>query len=279
MDPIAIFVLDWGIEGAAIATVSGQILSFLVTIAYLGRFKLLTIEKRDYKLKWQYIKSITPLGISGFINQMAIVVMTAVLNNILVLYGKNSAYGSEIPLAVIGIVLKVNQILLFIIVGIASGAQPLISYNYGANKPERIRGTIFWALALCLCFTGMMFLISRVLPHYFVRIFTANPEYQELAVWGIQVFTMMIIPLSFQYVFVDSLTALGMTRISLGLSLIRKILYFGTVCLLPLVFSAKSAFYGEPVADGLSAAITSLAFFGIYRKYLKGQGRLEAIRI
>ena len=78
---------------------------------------------------------------------------------------------------------------------------------------------------------------------------------------------------------VDSLTALGMTRISLGLSLIRKILYFGTVCLLPLVFSAKSAFYGEPVADGLSAAITSLAFFGIYRKYLKGQGRLEAIRI
>ena len=163
--------------------------------------------------------------------------------------------------------------------GITGGAQPLISYNYGANKPERIRGTVFWALALCLCFTGMMFLISRVLPHYFVRIFTANPEYQELAVWGIQVFTMMIIPLSFQYVFVDSLTALGMTRISLGLSLIRKILYFGTVCLLPLIFSAKSAFYGEPVADGLSAAITSLAFFGIYRKYLKGQGRLEAIRM
>ena len=139
MDPIAIFVLGWGIEGAAIATVSGQILSFLVTIAYLGRFKLLTITKADYKLKFKYIRSITPLGISGFINQMAIVVMTAALNNILVVYGENSVYGSEIPLAVTGIVLKVNQILLFIIVGIASGAQPLISYNYGLGNYQRVR--------------------------------------------------------------------------------------------------------------------------------------------
>ena len=139
MDPIAIFVLGWGIEGAAIATVSGQILSFLVTIAYLGRFKLLTITKADYKLKFKYIRSITPLGISGFINQMAIVVMTAALNNILVIYGENSVFGSEIPLAVTGIVLKVNQILLFIIVGIASGAQPLISYNYGLGNYQRVR--------------------------------------------------------------------------------------------------------------------------------------------
>lgn len=139
MDPIAIFVLGWGIEGAAIATVSGQILSFLVTIAYLGRFKLLTITKADYKLKFKYIRSITPLGISGFINQMAIVVMTAALNNILVVYGENSVYGSEIPLAVTGIVLKVNQILLFIIVGIASSAQPLISYNYGLGNYQRVR--------------------------------------------------------------------------------------------------------------------------------------------
>lgn len=139
MDPIGIFVLGWGIEGAAIATVSGQILSFLVTIAYLGRFKLLTITKADYKLKFKYIRSITPLGISGFINQMAIVVMTAALNNILVVYGEKSVYGSEIPLAVTGIVLKVNQILLFIIVGIASGAQPLISYNYGLGNYQRVR--------------------------------------------------------------------------------------------------------------------------------------------
>lgn len=177
MDPIAIFVLDWGIEGAAIATVSGQILSFLVTIAYLGRFKLLTITKADYKLKWHYIKNITPLGISGFINQMAIVVMTAVLNNILVVYGKNSAYGSEIPLAVIGIVLKVNQILLFIIVGIASGAQPLISYNYGAGNYQRVRQGFRFCITWATVVSMAGFLLFQLKPMWIVNLFGAEATY------------------------------------------------------------------------------------------------------
>lgn len=139
MDPIAIFVLGWGIEGAAIATISGQFLSFLVSLSYITKFKLVKTEQPGYKFRLKYVRAITPLGISGFINQMAIVIMTAVLNNILVQYGEHSAYGSEIPLAVIGIVLKINQILLFIIVGIASGAQPLISYNYGSGNTVRVK--------------------------------------------------------------------------------------------------------------------------------------------
>ena len=101
--------------------------------------------------------------------------------------------------------------------GITGGSQPLISFNYGANRPDRIRKTFFWVFMLCLCFTSVMFFVSRVMPRYFVRIFTGNPEYAGLAVWGIEVFTMMIIPLSFQYVIVDGLTALGMTKISLSL--------------------------------------------------------------
>src|SRR5699024_279205 len=117
--------------------------------------------------------------------------------------------------------------------GVTSGSQPLISFNYGAGKPKRIRQTVFWVLLLCIGFTATMFFVSRMLPQYFVRIFTGVKEYQELAVWGIQVFTMMIIPLSFQYVFVDALTALGMTKVSLGLSLLRKSLYLGATCVLP----------------------------------------------
>ena len=124
-----------------------------------------------------------------------------------------------------------------------------------------------------------MFFVSRMLPQYFVRIFTGVQEYQELAVWGIQVFTMMIIPLSFQYVFVDALTALGMTKISLSLSLLRKILYFGATCVLPAFFAAKTAFYAEPLADGTAAALSCVVFFFIYRKYLRGEGRLKDIKI
>ncbi len=276
LDPVFIFTFRMDIAGAAAATVIAQMSSCLFVLFTLRRKKM-KVPLGLVKPEVYIAKRIVKIGFSPFLIMATDSIILIALNAVLQRYG-GETYGDTLITAAT-IVQSYMLLITSPMLGITGGAQPLISYNYGANKPERIRGTIFWALALCLCFTGMMFLISRVLPHYFVRIFTANPEYQELAVWGIQVFTMMIIPLSFQYVFVDSLTALGMTRISLGLSLIRKILYFGTVCLLPLVFSAKSAFYGEPVADGLSAAITSLAFFGIYRKYLKGQGRLEAIRI
>lgn len=124
-----------------------------------------------------------------------------------------------------------------------------------------------------------MFLISRIMPQYFVRIFTDNPEYGELAVWGIRTFALMIVPLSFQYVIVDGLTALGMTRIALTMSMIRKSLYFGLTCVLPMIFAAKNAFYAEPLADGTAAALSCVIFFFIYRKYLRGEGRLKDIKI
>ena len=163
--------------------------------------------------------------------------------------------------------------------GITGGSQPLISFNYGANRPDRIRKTFFWVLMLCFCFTAVMFLISRIMPQYFVRIFTDNPEYEELAVWGIRAFTLMIVPLSFQYVIVDGLTALGMTKTSLSLSLIRKSVYFGATCVLPLFFAARTAFYAEPLADGLAAALSCTVFFFVYRKYLRGEGRLKEIKM
>ena len=132
---------------------------------------------------------------------------------------------------------------------------------------------------LCVCFTAIMFLISRIMPWYFVRIFTDEPAYAELAVWGIRVFTLMIVPLSFQYVIVDGLTALGMTKISLSLSLTRKSLYFAATCLIPFIWAARDAFYAEPFADGVSACISCAIFFFIYRKYLRGEGRLGEIRL
>ena len=136
--------------------------------------------------------------------------------------------------------------------GVTGGSQPLISYNYGANRADRIRKTVLWVLMLCVFFTAVMFIISRVAPQYFVRIFTDNAEYRELSVWGIKVFTLMVVPLSLQYVFVDALTALGMTKLSLGMSVVRKVFYFSSTCFLPALFTAKDAFYAEPVADILA---------------------------
>ena len=144
--------------------------------------------------------------------------------------------------------------------GITGGSQPLISFNYGANKPERIRKIVFCVLMLCIGFTSFMFLVSRFLPAAFAGIFT-----------------MMIIPLSLQYTFVDSLTALGMTGLSLFLSLFRKTTYFVATCLLPFAFTAASAFYAEPIADGIAALTSTTAFAIVYMKYLKGTGSLMEI--
>ena len=163
--------------------------------------------------------------------------------------------------------------------GITGGSQPLISFNMGAGKVERIRKIVLCVLLLCIGFTTFMFLLSRFVPQYFVRIFTQNPEYASLSVWGIQVFTLGVIPLSFQYVFVDALTAMSLTKLSLFLSLLRKSEYFAATCLLPLFFAARMCFYAEPIADTLCFFSSSLAFFLIYKKYLKGEGRLSQLRL
>ena len=245
-------------------------------------FVLLTLHSKKMQIpihlvkpEWEIGKRICKIGFSPFLILATDSVIIIALNAVLQYYGGESQGDTLITAATI-----VQSYMLLItspMLGITGGSQPLISFNYGANKPDRIRKTVKWVLVLCITFTTVMFLVSRILPQYFVQIFTDNARYRELSIWGIQVFTLMVIPLSLQYVFVDALTALGMTRLSLSLSLFRKIVYFVMTCVLPIVFAAKSAFYAEPLADGAAACLTSLVFFVIYRKYLKGEGRLGEI--
>ena len=222
-------------------------------------------------------KRIFALGFSPFLILATDSVIIIAMNAVLQYYG-GKEYGDTLITAAT-IVQSYMLLITSPMLGITGGSQPLISYNYGANQPARIRKTVFWVLLLCICFTSIMFLVSRLVPEVFVRIFTSDAEYRELAVWGIRVFTMMIIPLSFQYVFVDSLTALGMTGKSLSLSLFRKTLYFASTCVLPMLFTANAVFYAEPIADGVSSVLSTVVFFFVYRKYLKGSGRLMEIKV
>ena len=276
LDPIFIFVFDMDIAGAAVATVIAQLSSCIFVLLTLHSKKM-QIPIHLVKPEWEIGKRICKIGFSPFLILATDSVIIIALNAVLQYYGGESQGDTLITAATI-----VQSYMLLItspMLGITGGSQPLISFNYGANKPDRIRKTVKWVLVLCITFTTVMFLVSRILPQYFVQIFTDNARYRELSIWGIQVFTLMVIPLSLQYVFVDALTALGMTRLSLSLSLFRKIVYFVMTCVLPIVFAAKSAFYAEPFADGAAACLTSLVFFVIYRKYLKGEGRLGEIRL
>ena len=276
LDPVFIFLLDMDVAGAAAATVLAQMSSCAFVLCTLRRKKMrirLGLVKPDLQAGKQIVK----IGFSPFLIMATDSIIIIALNAVLQYYGGAESGDTLITAATI-----VQSYMLLItspMLGITGGSQPLISFNYGANRPDRIRKTFFWVLMLCVCFTAVMFLISRFMPQYFVRIFTGDPEYAELAVWGIKIFTLMIVPLSFQYVIVDGLTALGMTKISLSLSLIRKIIYFGATCVLPLFFAARSAFYAEPVSDGMAACLSCLTFFFIYRKYLRGEGRLGEIKL
>lgn len=275
LDPVFIFLMDMGVAGAAVATVIAQMSSCTFVLLTLRRKKMqvpLGVVKPELTVGKQIVK----IGFSPFLIFATDSIIIIALNAVLQHYG-GKEYGDTLVTAAT-IVQSYMLLITSPMLGITGGSQPLISFNYGANKPDRIRKTFFWVLMLCVCFTSVMFLISRVAPQYFVRIFTDNPEYENLAIWGIKAFTLMIVPLSFQYVIVDGLTALGMTKISLGMSLFRKSLYFAATCILPLWFAAKNAFYAEPVADGTSACLSCIIFFFIYRKYLRGEGRLKDIK-
>ena len=142
LDPIFIFVLHWGVKGAAIATSISQILTFILNILYIRKFKSIDLKKEDFKLQIKTTLKVFSLGISSFITQMSYVVVMALENNLLNKLGAASEYGSDIPITVLGIVMKISQILNSIILGIAVGSQPIIGYNYGAGNFDRVKSTL-----------------------------------------------------------------------------------------------------------------------------------------
>ena len=182
LDPIFIFVFNMGVEGAAIATVISQFVTFLINILYIKRFKSVIIKKETFKLNFNVIKKVSSLGVSSFITQMSIVLVIACENNVLGKYGSDSKYGAEIPITVLGIVMKISQILNSIIIGIAAGAQPIIGYNYGAGKTKRVKETLKYVLLTSLGISTIAFILFQTIPDKLISIFgTGDENYMELA--------------------------------------------------------------------------------------------------
>lgn len=276
LDPVFIFLLHMNIAGAALATVLAQLSSCVFVLLTLKQKKM-PIPLTLAPIRRSTAVRILKMGFSPFLilatDSVIIIALNAVLQ-----HSGGPEYGDTL-ITCATIVQSYMLLITSPMLGITGGSQPLISFNMGAGKVERIRKIVLCVLLLCIGFTTFMFLLSRFVPQYFVRIFTQNPEYASLSIWGIQVFTLGVIPLSFQYVFVDALTAMSLTKLSLFLSLLRKSEYFAATCLLPLFFAARMCFYAEPIADTLCFFSSSLAFFLIYKKYLKGEGRLSQLRL
>lgn len=254
LDPIFIFVFHKGVEGAAVATVISQFLTFLLNIIYIKRFKTITISKESFRLKANVCKKIASLGISSFITQMSIVCVMTAENNLLGKYGANSKFGAEIPITVLGIVMKISQILNSIIIGIAAGSQPILGYNYGAKKYDRVKQTLKIVLGSSLVISTIAFLLFQTIPNKLILIFGSGDEnYMEFACLAFRIYLLLCIFNGVQIPSGIFFQAIGKSTKSAILSLSRQILILiPSMIILSHIYGIMGVLSAGPVADGLA---------------------------
>ena len=278
-DPVLIFVFHMGVQGAAIATVMGQVASFVFSVIYLPRFKTLRFDLGSFRLQPRTCVRIASFGISSFITQFAITIVMALTNNLLASYGAQSVYGSEIPLTATGIVMKVNQILISILVGIAVGTQPIIGYNYGAKNYLRVKKALDIAFMLSEIISIIAFLVFQFTPMTIVSLFGSEEGlYNEFAVMAFRIFLLLCPFTGFQTVVSVYLQAVGKPIKSAILSLARQIIFFVPAALiLPRFLGVAGVLWTGPVADGL-AFLLSLGLLIYERSQLKVAERASAAK-
>lgn len=270
LDPIFIFVFKMGVQGAAIATVISQILTFIINIMYIKKFKTVELNKERYKLKFEIAKKVSILGISSFITQMSFVVVLAVENNLLAKYGVNSEYGSEIPITVLGIVMKISQILNSMIIGVAVGAQPIFGYNYGAEKYDRVKKALKVVLQTSLIISTVAFILFQTIPDKLILIFgSGDGKYIQFACLTFRIYLMLCICNGIQIPSGIFFQAIGKSINSIILSLSRQVIFLiPAIVILSSIFGLNGILYAGPVADGM-AFLIAVILLTIEIKHLK----------
>ena len=271
LDPIFIFVFKMGVEGAAIATSISQFVTFAMNVVYLKKLKTIKITRDDIKLKPSIVGRVSILGISSFITQMSIVLVMAFENNLLGKYGAESEFGSEIPITVLGIVMKISQILNSIIIGIASGAQPIFGYNYGAQNYDRVRKTLKYVLGLSLIVSTIAFLLFQLIPDKLILIFgSGNELYIEFACYAFRTYLMLCICNGIQIPAGIFFQAIGKGVKSAIISLSRQIVFLiPAMVVFGATFGIHGILYAGPFADGLAFIIAGILLILQVRKFKK----------
>lgn len=272
LDPLFIFVFDWGIFGAALATILGQIFSFCLAIRYLWNFQTIFLTKKCFRLHLKDSLRTLYMGTSSCINQVAITIVQIVLNNSLTYYGALSVYGEEIPLASCGIVMKTNAILLSIIVGISQGAQPIIGYNFGAKQYDRVKLVYILAIKWNFVISIIGFCLFQFFPGEIISIFgDGDSLYYEFSILFMRTFLFMVIVNGVQLLSSNFFTAIGKALKGLLLSLTRQVFFLiPLILLLPIWFGIFGVLLAGPIADFI-AFIVSILFIHKEFKHLSFQ--------
>lgn len=279
LDPIFIFPLNMGVQGAAIATVISQIVTFLMNIFYIKKFKSIKIGKEEFKPQAQVMRKVSALGISSFITQMSIVLVIAFENNLLGKYGAESKYGADIPITVLGIVMKISQILNSIIIGIAAGSQPILGYNYGAGKYDRVKKTLKCVLGLSVIISTIAFILFQTIPDKLISIFgSGNELYMDFACVAFRTYLMLVICNGVQIPSGIFFQAIGKSAKSAILSLSRQILFLiPAMVIFGSMFGLIGVLYAGPFADGLAFIISGILIIVEMKHLGKGKVKSEAL--
>lgn len=263
LDPIFIFSFNMGIKGAAIATVLSQLISFLFTIIYINKFKMIEF---NFKILFKNINLINiklmikifGYGFSNFSIQIVFTAVQIVFNNVMRYYGNNSIYGADIPISSIGIMLKVSSIVLSIIIGISLGAQPILGYNYGAKKYERVIKTYKLSVICASIVAFIGFILFMFFTKYIVLIFGKGDKlYTEFIYMAFRIYLSFFFIIGFQIISSNFFQATGYPLISTMLILTRQAIFtIPLLILLPMFFGIKGALFAGPIADILAFIVT-----------------------
>lgn len=257
LDPIFIFVFDLGVKGAAVATIIGQIISFIVSFIYFRKPKSFKLDKEAFGFNFRIVKKVLQLGISSFITQSSIVLIIATINNLINLYGANSAYGADIPLSALGIVMKVFGIAISFIIGISVGGQPIIGYNYGASKIDRVKQTFKYILLSNVVVGVIAFCLFEFAPLFIVNLFgNESVLYNEFAVSCFRIYLGGILITCVVKTVCIFLQSVGSSVKAMILSVTRDVfLLIPSLVILAKIGGVKGMLFAPWIADGVSFLI------------------------
>ena len=275
LDPVFIFVFKWGMMGAAVATVIGQVATALLAVWYLLHMKVIRPAKTDYALSGSVCGRMLTLGITSFLSQISLVAAMAAINNMLRKYGAlDAVFGqaqyAQIPMAVVGIVMKFFQIVISIVVGMAAGCIPIVGYNMGAGKTLRVRD-LFTRLLVAEALVGAVALVlAEGFPRQLIAIFGAANEssyYTAFAVKAFRTYLCMMILACVNKACFIFLQAVGKALASTLLSMFREVVFgVGFALLLPVFFGLDGVLYSMPVSDILTFIISAIIIMKTYRE-------------
>ena len=261
LDPLFIFACHWGIKGAAAATVIGQVVSGLMVIYYFARKRKMELKRSMFLPKAGYLKMIVSLGMASCINQIAMAIVQITMNNTLRYYGAQSMYGSEIPLACVGVISKVNMVFMAIAIGISQGCQPIWGFNYGARNYGRVREAYRKAFAICIVLGVVFFGCFQLFPRQIVSIFGSGSEaYFHFAERYFRIFMFVTFLNGIQPMSSGFFTSIGKSKLGIVVSLTRQIIFLlPLILIIPLFMGIDGVMYAGPIADG-AAALVAIIF-------------------